>query len=440
MSRLLLLLAVSAASAAAGDPARGFELLRTKGYLPADFDEGTLDALWTNWPEPGRSAAEAATTEDRRAMTLARYGLHAPPGRPDGLAGYVATDRGFAMSCFACHAGSVAGGETVWGLPNAHTALHSLTDDVLATKLRQLKLPSHMDVGSRYIPLNQTDGTTNAVIFGVALGAGRDADMNVTDGREPNVVHHDMDAPPWWNVRKKRMLYLDGFAPKTARVLMQFMMLPANDGPTFRGWEADYEDVLAYIESCEPPAWPWAVDLELAERGREAFEANCSQCHGTYGEAETYPEVLVPIEEIGTDRVRLDALTVGHRGRMKAGWMSRYGADPVVEDPGGYVAPPLDGIWASAPYLHNGSVPTLWHLLHGRERLSVWRRTRDGYDQERVGLEFETIDAVPSDASEAERRSYRDSSRVGMSNAGHDYPELLSESEKRAVLEYLKIL
>ena len=40
-----------------------------------------------------------------------------------------------------------------------------------------------------------------------------------------------------------------------------------------------------------------------------------------------------------------------------------FGRKDNLNDPGGYVATPLDGLWASSPYFHNGSVPTLWHGL-----------------------------------------------------------------------------
>ena len=105
------------------------------------------------------------------------------------------------------------------------------------------------------------------------------------------------------------------------------------------------------------------------------------------------------------------------------------------------MAPPLDGIWASAPYLHNGSIPTLWHVLHPGERPKIWKRTEDGYDQEKVGLETAIFERLPPESlSSAELREYFDSREFGKSHSGHDFPNELSEAEKRAVLEYLKTL
>jgi len=105
------------------------------------------------------------------------------------------------------------------------------------------------------------------------------------------------------------------------------------------------------------------------------------------------------------------------------------------------VAPPLDGVWATAPYFHNGSVPTLWHVLHPDDRPAVWRRSEDGYDQSRVGLEITAHDSVPPSAkSPAERRQFFNAGDFGKSAAGHRFPDALNEEERRAVLEYLKTL
>jgi hypothetical protein len=121
--------------------------------------------------------------------------------------------------------------------------------------------------------------------------------------------------------------------------------------------------------------------------------------------------------------------------------MSRFGEDEVIVDPEGYVAPPLDGIWASAPYFHNGSVPTIWHLLHPSSRPTVWLRTEEGYDRERLGLEVTELADVPADVSDpAELRRYFDTRINGKSGAGHAFVDALTEEEKQDLLEYLKTL
>jgi hypothetical protein len=148
---------------------------------------------------------------------------------------------------------------------------------------------------------------------------------------------------------------------------------------------------------------------------------------------------------VGTDRVRLDSLTAQERGQLNNSWFGHYGSDAVGmedrESPTGYVAPSLDGIWASAPYFHNGSVPTLWHVLHPGERPTVWRRTPSGYDDARVGLEVEELaEMPPGRLRSSDRRTFFDTRKTGKSAAGHDFPDALTEDEKTAVLEYLKTL
>ncbi len=149
----------------------------------------------------------------------------------------------------------------------------------------------------------------------------------------------------------------------------------------------------------------------------------------------------MPLDEIGTDPVRLTALARDYRQNYRDSWFGYYGKEDVVVAPVGYAAPPLDGVWASAPYFHNGSVPTLWHVLHPDRRPVVWLRTENGYDHERMGLEIAEYAKLPDKIpSSAERRWYFDTQVTGKSAEGHDFPALLSEPDRRAVLEYLKTL
>jgi mono/diheme cytochrome c family protein len=349
------------------------------------------------------------------------------------------------MNCLACHQGQV-GGTVVPGLPNSTYALETLTEEVRLVKVRQRKAFGHMDLGSLLLPLGTTNGTTNAVIFGVALMRHRDADLNIVQ-RPPrfDLVHHDMDAPPWWHYARRRSLYVDGFAPKGHRMLMQFLLVKENGPEKFRGWEEDFRAIEAWIAALRPPRWPREVDAALARSGEAVFARNCAACHGTYGADATYPDRIVAIDEVGTDRVRLDSLSARDRSDLNDSWFGDHGraADAVRgrEQPVGYVAPPLDGIWASAPYFHNGSVPTLWHVLHPADRPVVWKRSPTGYDAARVGLEIEAAGDLPAaKPTAAERRRWFDTRKHGKSAAGHDFPESLTEDEKAAVLEYLKTL
>jgi mono/diheme cytochrome c family protein len=449
-----ILCAIGADFASAAEPAapltaarRGYELLVNKAYLPPDFDQETFDAVWKQWPEPLRSQAEDATAAQRRRMAFERYGLTPRPDDPTKPLQYVVDSQGnWTMNCFACHGGTVSDGKgssVVWpGAPNSQFALATLTEETRAAKPGLQKPFSRMDLGSVFVPLGSTNGTTNAVMFGVVLMAYRDANLSLHKDRPiPQLVHHDMDAPPWWHFKRKKMIYIDGFAEKGHRGLMQFMLVPQNGPETFRGWEQEFRDVYAYINWVEPPKYPSPIDTALAERGRLAFNRVCADCHGTYGPGGSYPERTVPIGEIGTDRVRLDALAPKHRDAYGQSWFADFGKKTNLSNPAGYVAPPLDGIWASSPYFHNGSVPTLWHVLHPDQRPAVWTRLSETFDFDRVGPRIEAFDQPPAWLSDSwQKRRYFDTRAFGKSAAGHDFPNALSESEKTEVLEYLKTL
>ncbi len=434
--------AVAAAGPPFDDAVLGRELVLNHPFLPRDFHQSVFDQLWMDWPEPLRRQAAQATPVQRREMAFRRFGFSSRTDDPDKPLQYVVDREGYwSMNCFACHGGQVAG-HTVEGLPNAQLALETLYADLRRTKVRLGEPLSQMDMGSLAVPMGTTVGTSNAVVFGIALMSYRDRDLNLRPFRlPPTVVHHDMDAPPWWNVSRRERLYIDGFVQKNHRALVPFVMDQRNSGPRMRGWEDEFRKVLAYIESLQPPVWPRSVDPLLARQGQTLFNRHCATCHGTCGPQSQSPCHVVDIDEIGTDRVRLDALTVEHRRGYHESWYAHYGADDTVLDPDGYQAPPLNGIWASAPYLHNGSVPTLWHLLHPKQRPKIWWRPEiSGYDWQRVGLAVEVPERLPEDLRADERRAYFDTGVAGKSAAGHEFFDDYDENQLQALLEYLKTL
>lgn len=421
---------------------RGYRFLTEKAYLPPDFEQSTFDETWTVWPEPLRSQAEKATPEERRKMAFSRYGLTPRSEDPTKPLQYVVDDKGvWTMNCFACHGGKVAG-KTIPGSPNSRFALMTLTEETRQVKLAKQAALGRMDVGSMFMPLGNSNGTTNAVMFGVVLMGYRDKDLGIhPERRVPKMTHHDMDAPAWWHFQRKDFIYIDGFAAKGHRGLMQFMLVRQNGPEKFREWEKDFRDVYEYISSIEAPKYPYEVNQGLLEKGRVAFNRVCSDCHGTYGDESKFPNKTITLDEVKTDPVRYQSLTPAHRASYGSTWFTDYGKLGNIDDPKGYVAPPLNGVWASAPYFHNGSVPTLWHVLHPDARPVVWKRTEDGYDTKQVGLEVTTFENMPTEVeSAAQKREYFNTKLFGKSAAGHHFPDVLTEDEKAAVLEYLKTL
>ena len=193
-----------------------------------------------------------------------------------------------------------------------------------------------------------------------------------------------------------------------------------------------------WLWDAKPPAYPYEIDPELQARGAPLYRKYCADCHGASGRDFDGARVgtVVPIAEIGTDRRRLDSYTFDlavNQNRLYAGYPWRFKSFRKTH---GYANAPLDGLWLRAPYLHNGSVPTLRDLLEPEEeRLAVFHRGDDVYDRVRVGFRS-TV------AEEDGRRYFRfDTSVDGNSNRGHSGPAYgtsLTPGEKDALVEHLK--
>ncbi len=421
---------------------RGYRWLTTKPFQPDDLTADEFENLWTVWPEPLRGEAEAATPEVRRKLTFSRYGFVEAPGRLGGPPlGAVDSGTGWAMNCLACHGGKVAG-QAIAGLGNSHYAFQTLFQDVTKLRIERREALSSSALTGVMVPLGRSNGTTNAQTFSVVLAGMRELDLGFRANKTPpRFANYDLDAPPLWNTKHKKYLYIDGYVEKTPRVIMQFVLVPSNSGEVIRGWEPEFQDVLAWIESLVPPAYPKPIDTALAAAGKTAFDRVCASCHGSYGPDRHYEEVRVPLAEVGTDGTRLSGMPIEHRRFLRDSWLGGNGEAEIVEQPDGYVAPPLDGVWASAPYFHNGSVPTLQQVLSAEDRPRVWKRSEDGYDWTRVGLEVEIFDDLPPGTKRPDqKREYFDTRLTGKSAEGHRFPDQLSAEEKRAVLEYLKTL
>ena len=109
----------------------------------------------------------------------------------------------------------------------------------------------------------------------------------------------------------------------------------------------------------------------------------------------------------------------------------------------GYIAPPLDGIWATAPYLHNGSVPGLRSLLDSRLRPEFWQHRLHPrtYDTTVLGWEYERLQHGKSAVAEMDAKArFYDTALPGYGNGGHLFGDALTDAERTAVIEYLKTL
>jgi len=230
------------------------------------------------------------------------------------------------------------------------------------------------------------------------------------------------------------------------------------------------ERMEKWLARAEPPkfadVFPGRVNAELARRGAPIFAEHCARCHGKDGRDFTGTDAgtVVPIEDIGTDRSRFDNYTY----ELSLNQNVLY---PAIEDERfqnfrkteGYASMPLDGLWLRAPYLHNGSVPTLYDLLQPpAERPKVFLRGYDVYDPVDVGFESRP-EKIPQERraklfcftthasancppetplQEPPRKPYKCTGAggecQGNGNGGHLYGTSLTLEEKRALIEHLK--
>lgn len=248
------------------------------------------------------------------------------------------------------------------------------------------------------------------------------------------------------------------------------------------------EESLRRLKS---PKWPEdilpAIDRQLASRGEALYKAQCLSCHALIDRDDPKRSVTAIIT--GTDVVGTDVQSARNLATARiptgvlAGAISpkgtRYGdtapalalvgdlatrtlaAQPVAAleaianaklhglkktpkqgnhpqnsdaNPNAelmaYKARPLNGTWASSPYLHNGSVPSLYDLLlPAAERPKKFSVGRFEYDPKKVGY-----------VSDGQEPFLFDTSVVGNSNRGHEYGVALSDGDRWALVEYLKTL
>ncbi len=190
--------------------------------------------------------------------------------------------------------------------------------------------------------------------------------------------------------------------------------------------------VKDWIWELPPPEYPFAIDDALAARGEPIYERQCASCHAFDG---ADVGTVVDIDDIGTDPFRLNSYTYLFSVNQYALYPNSEYQFKHFKKTNGYANQPLDGIWLRAPYLHNGSVPTLRALLDPpAERPTTFFRGYDVYDQADVGF-------VHDEPSEGELKfSEYDTALPGNGNGGHEYGLGLSEDDIEALLEYMKTL
>jgi hypothetical protein len=245
---------------------------------------------------------------------------------------------------------------------------------------------------------------------------------------------------------------------------------------------------LAFARETQSPVFPGSLDANLVAQGADLFHGRtkpanasgftaCKTCHGTYTKKESATDLSQPgswtvaydfsdtLRNVRTDEAYNSTLQklqpVADNINKLAVYFEAQGHPELVphatvpQKPG-YVAPPLVGIWASAPYFHNGSVPTIEAVLNSSTRPEIWARDPHdphAYDLAKVGMAYKAISREDFDASAAAAKgkpflskaaidhgAIYDTAAYGHGNSGHTFGDNLSAEERAAVIEFLKSL
>ena len=193
------------------------------------------------------------------------------------------------------------------------------------------------------------------------------------------------------------------------------------------------------LDELPASVYPFDVDIELAKQGERLFADNCAQCHQPHN-GKVYSNINVNLDRSfvvgwlirrgGIDSffkactpettVTMGGSSVKPCAEFRG--VSLEGKEQLIMSPNdehhGYNARPLNGIWAQAPYLHNGSVPTMYHLLVPNVRPQTFYKSRLEYDQQYLG--FSWLRAPGSNSLATVGYLFDTTSFSAFSNSGHD--------------------
>lgn len=425
-----------------GDPAAGFDFLIHGDYIGSGVP---LEIL------------QDAASRMRKDQPYPRNELN--QGIPYFMTAFIAPNGAKVANgnCFTCHAGKVDG-ELVIGLGDSFSDYEkSMTMMGVGMRMgmrlkynkkKDLQPAAFEDFGNyfkRIAPKIKTTqpGSNPAFRLAEACMMHRDPDdLTYVDKPLFDMWDYNIatDTPPLWHVKKKNTLYYNGIGRGSMpKLLLQASVLGTPDSSHSRKSVEAFKDVYAWLLQLESPVYPEEVNMELAAAGELLFNKKCASCHGTYDDehGDTYPNKVVNLNVVKTDRLYADYINQsGIVDWYNSSWFATSSPASRFEPTMGYVAPPLDGIWASAPYLHNGSVPTVYQVLNSKERPDRWTRSGNSnskdYDWKRLGWQY---DPEP----EKEKWTF-DTEVPGYGNEGHYFGDKFTEEERWAVVEYLKTL
>jgi hypothetical protein len=435
---------LSAAPAYEGDRARGEALFydhafsATAGSVPVKV----FQALPSVFPEYGREAIAN------------RYGFLYMRDRelPIGFvkAPALGVDR-ISFNCSLCHTGKI-NGETVAGMPNRNLRLQEFEEGLFKTLADDKFTADAMvpAIKAQHADLSMWEEAQIRLWIGIAkqqavtkkpsphrMGPGR-FDLLQTFKTRLGIPAHNfnanMDIAPLFGQNTIKRYPRDGALGGDQDLVRYLIVRLSGDNTPLKNGQVPtwVKDLNTYLYGLEAPKYPHPVNAAKVRMGRQIFRNTCSPCHGTYESYDNrHPNTIIPLSVVGTDPNRVavwDPASIAFVNK-----------DPLMKrldlKPGeGMMPPSLRGVWATAPYLHNGSVPTVYDVLSSPEsRPAKFYRGQDGLDPVKLGL---TSIESPSSPDQF----LMDTTIPGNGNQGHPFGVPLSEQERWAVIEYLKTL
>lgn len=435
-----------------------YETYGSSTWLPQSLFERNrvTQAVTGNTDEIVRNTIGMALWSENRAVKA--YGMAPQPDPGKTL--------GWTVNCLVCHSAEIDGvvylgaGSKVFDEKAITDALMMLTsrtgrlglsrrslDYEMAVSTNEIMHRQHLDVIAPPTRARSTAFAASHVELGLRAHNG------AVPGDEEVGARDIAKIPPLWHTAAKLPFgrwYLDGRFRGQYALMSTTMEL--KKGRSFdeieryvlRRIKKQFDDVVQHLR---PPRYPHFIDRALAAQGKKLFysaQLGCHTCHGTYDENGNVEWTGVHVD-VGTDRVRLEVVTKRFMDAFQESPIADHGN---LQKSEGYAAPPLTGVWANFPYLHNGSVPTLHHLLGSEaERpkiFSVVAARR--FDPERVGQQLYPTQFIHLGKAELLRkfrddRNWFNADRAGHGNQGHAvWSRIKTDENRRALIEYLKTL
>lgn len=308
------------------------------------------------------------------------------------------------------------------------------------------------------------------------FGTARVEIYGLQDQRNMLPVDAPVSTPPLWNINRYAWLHWNA---NTNSVIQRSIGEAIGVGaPLHQVNVANQLRIEEQVHKLTAPAWPdffGKADSAKAAKGRELYNQTCASCHSpkTLNDKGLVEFRLLTLDQAGTDpndaknfdrpvylkdgselsfakaiqqflgdlqaeaKKKMTPEEINLMDRLEAKQTPVKWRDTMTETGGPvYPAKPLEGIWATAPFLHNGSVPTLYHLLRPDERPEKFFVGQKDFDPVRVGLEIRS-DKISRDPG-LELFEFNASVK-GNLNTGHTFGADLSDEDCEALIEYLKV-